>query len=131
GVGEYSFAPWKVAISGFYKNFRFAVVGPHAGRPVVLDDTVYFIPCRTHEEAEYFGALLNSDRANKFFWSFCFFDSKRLSTTELLRPRDLLALARELGSAKTIQRYLEHQTSHRKSRKTPSLVPQSQLLFEN
>ena len=28
GVGEYSFAPWKVAISGFYKRLKFTVVGP-------------------------------------------------------------------------------------------------------
>ena len=27
GVGEYTFAPWKVAISGFYKRLAFKVVG--------------------------------------------------------------------------------------------------------
>ena len=36
GVGDYSFTPWKIAISGFYKEFRFVPVGPVRGRPVVL-----------------------------------------------------------------------------------------------
>jgi hypothetical protein len=30
GVGEYSFSPWKVAISGLYKKLEFSVVGGHA-----------------------------------------------------------------------------------------------------
>ncbi len=47
GVGDYSFAPWKVAISGFYKRLIFAPVGPVEGRPVVFDDTSYFVPCET------------------------------------------------------------------------------------
>ena len=41
GIGEYSFAQWKVAISGFYKSLDFRVVAPCEGRPVVLDDTCY------------------------------------------------------------------------------------------
>ena len=47
GVGAYSFTPWKVAISGFYKKISFKAVGSLAGKPVVFDDTCYFIPCRT------------------------------------------------------------------------------------
>lgn len=44
GVGPYSFAPWKVAISGLYKKLEFAQVSPFQERPVVLDDTCYFFP---------------------------------------------------------------------------------------
>ncbi|HEY9722991.1 MAG TPA: class I SAM-dependent methyltransferase, partial [Oscillatoriaceae cyanobacterium] len=40
GVGPYTFAPWKVAVAGFAKSLRFAVVGPVHGAPVVFDDTV-------------------------------------------------------------------------------------------
>src|SRR5262249_15794608 len=74
GVGEYSFAPWKVAISGFYKNLKFAVVGPYGAKPVMLDDTVYFIACASKEESEYLASLLNSDIANNFLRAFCFLD---------------------------------------------------------
>lgn len=45
GVGAYTFAPWKVAVSGLYKNCRFVVIGKHHGKPIVLDDTCYFVPC--------------------------------------------------------------------------------------
>ncbi len=61
GIGAYSFAPWKVAISGLYNTFRFVVVSPKAGRPVMLDDTCYFIACRVKEEACLIAGLLNSD----------------------------------------------------------------------
>lgn len=44
GVGPYSFAPWKVAISGFYKRLEFRCIGPVDDKPVVLDDTCYFLP---------------------------------------------------------------------------------------
>ena len=32
GVGDYAFASWKVAISGFYKKLAFAVIGPYGGK---------------------------------------------------------------------------------------------------
>ena len=77
GIGEYSFAPWKVAISGFYKSLEFRIVAPKEGRPVVLDDTCYFLSCGTEEEAEVLAALLNSEAARGFFRSFVFWDAKR------------------------------------------------------
>ncbi len=61
GVGDYSFAPWKVAISGLYKTISFTVVGPYHGRPFVLDDTCYFIPCLNQMQATALAGLLNSD----------------------------------------------------------------------
>ncbi len=99
GVGEYSFSPWKVAISGFYKHLSFKVVGPFVSRPVVLDDTSYFLPCKTRHEAEYLAGLLNSETARGFYEAFVFWDSKRPVTVDLLRRLDLLALASALGRA--------------------------------
>ena len=96
GVGEYSFAPWKVAISGFYKDMNFVAIGPSSGKPVVLDDTCYFMPCRTQAEAVAIAGMLNSQVAREFFSSFVFWDSKRPVTSELLERLDLLALAQEL-----------------------------------
>jgi hypothetical protein len=98
GVGSYSFAPWKVAISGFYTRLRFLVVNPLQGKPVVLDDTSYFLPCQTNDEATYLASLLNSPAAQSFYRSFIFWDSKRPVTAELLRRLDLRRLAKELGS---------------------------------
>jgi hypothetical protein len=97
GVGDYSFAPWKVAISGLYKRLDFVVVGPHEGRPTVLDDTCYFLPCDSKEVAEFIAALLNSEIAQHFLHSFIFWDAKRPITAKILNKLNLYALARELG----------------------------------
>lgn len=97
GVGEYSFSPWKVAISGFYKDMNFVAIGPASGKPVVLDDTCYFMPCQTQAEAAAVAGMLNSQIAREFFSAFVFWDSKRPITVELLQRLDLVALAQELG----------------------------------
>jgi hypothetical protein len=97
GVGDYSFAPWKIAISGFYKRLSFMIVVPLDNKPVMLDDTCYFLPCQTKEEAETLGRMLNSAPAAEFFSAFVFWDAKRPITVDLLRKLSLTALARELG----------------------------------
>jgi hypothetical protein len=97
GVGEYTFSPWKVAICGLYKNLQFHVVGPRGGRPVVFDDTVYFIPCKSQPEAELIQGCLHSSQAQEFLGAFIFWDSKRPVTAEVLGRLDLVALAAELG----------------------------------
>lgn len=102
GVGDYTFAPWKVAISGFYKKLQFAVVGPYAGKPVVLDDTSYFVACQSEQEARFIAELLNSQPAREFFSAFVFWDAKRPITIELLRRLDLSAVAQELGSGELL-----------------------------
>ncbi len=97
GVGAYSFTPWKVAVSGFYKKLSFRVIAPYQGKPVVLDDTCYFLACRDQAEAEAIAKLLNSEPARQFFSAFIFWDAKRPITVDLLRQIDLVALARHLG----------------------------------
>lgn len=98
GVGDYSFAPWKVSISGFYKKLDFTLVGPADGKPVVLDDTCYFLPCESEKEARQLANLLNAREARSFFNAFVFWDAKRPITINLLASLDLDALAAECGS---------------------------------
>jgi hypothetical protein len=97
GVGEYTFAPWKVAVSGFYKRLSFKVVGPRFGKPTVLDDTSYFLPCRSLEDALTLRSLLESEQAREFFEAAVFWDSKRPITADVLNSLNIEALARELG----------------------------------
>ena len=97
GVGDYTFAPWKVCISGFYKKLEFATVGPYQGKPVVLDDTSYFVSCQSEQEAHFIAELLNSQPAREFYSAFVFWDAKRPITIDMLRRLDLSAVARELG----------------------------------
>jgi len=104
GVGAYTFAPWKVAISGLYKKLAFVLVRPFQGRPVVLDDTCYFFPCMHEEEAQFLYALVTSDLAQAFWSAFIFWDAKRPITAQLLNSLDLVALSRALGKDERIAR---------------------------
>jgi hypothetical protein len=98
GIGDYTFAPWKVCISGFYKRLKFTAVGTSQGKPTVLDDTAYFVACQSEPEARRVVSLLNSDIAREFYSAFIFWDAKRPITVELLRKLDFMALSREMNS---------------------------------
>ena len=97
GVGSYTFTPWRVAISGFYKKLRFRVVGSFEGKPIVLDDTCYFLPCGSRAEAVLVRDLLHSPPAQKLLSALVFWDAKRPITVGLLSRLDLPAVAQELG----------------------------------
>ncbi len=103
GIGPYSFALWKIAISGLYKNISFVVVPPCDDRPVMVDDTCYFIPCRSQEEAELLFELLASAPAREFLKSLVFPDSKRPITADVLRRLSFVELARQLGKLDELQ----------------------------
>jgi hypothetical protein len=93
GVGDYSFAPWKVAISALYKRLRFFAVGPIDGKPVMFDDTVYFLPCQSQDEAEFICELLNSDESRSFLEAMIFWNDKRPITVDVLKRLSLAKLA--------------------------------------
>lgn len=121
GVGDYSFAFWKIAISGFYRGFDFRVIGPQNGKPVVFDDTVYFLPCGSEQEARFLYRLLMAKETQEFLESMVFWHDKRPITVELLKRVDLRMAARQLGLEST---YLEL-TAHR------SKASQGTLLLSN
>jgi hypothetical protein len=96
GVGDYSFAMWKVAISGFYKNLDFKLVGPREDKPVVLDDTCYLVGCRSKKEAELLCRIYNSDIAKDFYTAFVFWDEKRPITISILQRLNVVKLIKHL-----------------------------------
>ncbi|HEV2295114.1 MAG TPA: hypothetical protein VGR35_14770 [Tepidisphaeraceae bacterium] len=104
GIGPYSFAPWKVAVSGLYKDISFVIVPPDGERPVMVDDTCYFIPCKTQEEAELLFEMLVSGPAKAFLNSLIFRDSKRPITADVLRKLSIVELARVLGKLSILDR---------------------------
>ena len=93
GIGDYSFTTWKIAISGFYKNIVFSVVGCKDNKPIMLDDTCYFLPCESGEQATIICDLLNSKACREFINSLIFLDSKRPINIDLLKRIDLRKLA--------------------------------------
>ena len=97
GIGDYSFKPYKVAISGLYKTFHFTLILPQDNKPVMLDDTCYLIGFENIEFAVYALILLNSDTTMQFLQSVTFADAKRTFTKDVLMRIDLLELAKNIN----------------------------------
>jgi hypothetical protein len=93
-VGDYSFKPYKVAISGLYKSLNFKLISPYANKTVLLDDTCNFISFNTYEEAEFVLSLLKSDIAEQYLNARISWESKRPIKTELLNSIDFEKLAK-------------------------------------
>lgn len=94
GVGDYTFKPWKVAVSGLYKDFHFRLIPPKNGKPVILDDTCYFLGFDTEEEAVFVHKLLTTVPVSEFLDSVVFRDDKRPLTAKVLNRLDLQAVAK-------------------------------------
>lgn len=77
GIGDYSFAKYKIAISGLYKTTHFTLVHPNSCKPIMLDDTCYFIGFDDLKTSQITHYLLNSIIVQKFLKSITFTDSKR------------------------------------------------------
>lgn len=88
GIGDYSFSNYKVAISGLYKSTHFTLVTPNDSKPLMLDDTCYFIGFNKLIYAEIAHFLLNSDFVQKFLKSIIFSDSKRSINKDILMRID-------------------------------------------
>ena len=99
GVGEYTFAPWKIGISGLYKNIQFSLIESYNHKPVVFDDTCYMLGFDSYKKAIFVHELLTSDIVSKFIGSIVFLDSKRPITSSLLNRICLLEVANILGKA--------------------------------
>ncbi len=93
GIGDYSFKPYKVAISALYKTYHFTLIFPQNNKPVMLDDTCYFIGFDTIEFAIYSLVLLNSEMTMRFLQSITFSDAKRTFTKDVLMRINLLEVA--------------------------------------
>ncbi len=92
GIGPYSFAPWKVAIGALNKTPRFRALGPREGKPVMLDDTCYFLPCSSAPEAAVLAALCTDPLTLEFLRTASFSSAKRPFTKALLQRVDLAAI---------------------------------------
>lgn len=89
GVGDYSYAPYKVGVSGFYKEPVFSLaVGE---KPIMYDDTCYFLPFSDLGCARVCMLLLNSDHVLRYYSAIAFLDSKRPYSKKVLSQLDFAA----------------------------------------
>lgn len=82
GIGDYSYAKYKVAVSGLYKKPIFSLIT--CKKPIMLDDTCYFISFDNCDEAYVIMLLLNSRIVESFLEKITFQDSKRPYTKKVL-----------------------------------------------
>ena len=99
-IGDYSFKPFKIAISGLYKKISFKLIKPFQNKSVMFDDTCYFISFDDENECNFIYYLLNNDMAMKYLNSIIFWDSKRPIKTEILNNIDILKIAKNLNLEK-------------------------------
>jgi hypothetical protein len=97
GVGSYSFAPFKVAVSGLHADPRFRLVAPLDGKPVMLDDTCYFLPCDSLGQAAAVMSVLNAPPVQAFLHALSFRGNKRPITKKVLQRVSLAKAARVVG----------------------------------
>lgn len=93
GIGDYTFKKYKVAISGLYKSSMFSLIVPDEEKPILLDDTCYFLGFDLLSDAIYTLLLLNHPTTQDFLRSLAFLDDKRAYTKELLMRIDLVKIA--------------------------------------
>lgn len=130
GVGDYTFSPWKIAISGMYKSLRFVKVGPWQAKPVVFDDTTYLIPCPSEAAATMLLSLLDSDEARTFYKSFIFWDAKRPITVALLGRLNIHSLADSHGiSDRFVRLFGVETTKSARKRRVPAKVTAEPMLW--
>ncbi|OJU84320.1 MAG: hypothetical protein BGO11_16795 [Solirubrobacterales bacterium 70-9] len=85
GVGEYTTAPFKVAISGFYDDPTFRLLEPGAdGAPPLVDDTCYLLPFWSREEAAQMHSHLQSEEVGAFLAAVADRTAKRPYTKAVL-----------------------------------------------
>lgn len=96
GVGDYAFRPWRIAICSLYKALRFRLVPPINGRPVMFDDTIYFLSFNTEAEAIEILTLLRSKSATELLSSLIFWDEKRPIKTGILNTLDWSKFSQEV-----------------------------------
>ncbi|MGK7886298.1 MAG: SAM-dependent methyltransferase [Crocosphaera sp.] len=88
GIGEYSFYPWKIAICGLYKKLEFRLFNLIDDKPIMFDDTVYFISFEEEEKARQIFNILTSTEVISFYSSLIFWDEKRPIKASILNCLD-------------------------------------------
>ncbi|MCM1060607.1 MAG: SAM-dependent methyltransferase [Eubacterium sp.] len=88
GIGDYSYSKYKVGVSGFYKHPLFSMLYSDDDKPVMTDDTSYFICFDSYDSAYVAMLLLNSDKVQRFLTGIAFLDAKRPYTKKVLERID-------------------------------------------
>ena len=103
GIGNYSYEEYKVGVSGFYKKPLFSLLTVNAGKPIMTDDTSYFICLPTYNTAYTAMLILNSDKVQEFLLSIAFLDAKRPFTKKVLERIDFSKILQTISANELIE----------------------------
>ncbi|MDR1349528.1 MAG: SAM-dependent methyltransferase [Zoogloeaceae bacterium] len=103
GVGDYAFRPWRIAICSLYKELRFRLISPINEKPVMFDDTVYYLSFDAKAEAIETMACLDTEPATGLLSSMIFWDEKRPVKTSILNTLDWSKFAQNTTLRKTTE----------------------------
>lgn len=92
-IGDYTYKPYKIAISSLYRNLKFILIEPIKDKTVLLDDTCNFIAFDDLKTAKFILELLQTKIVRNYLLARISFDSKRPVTTEVLNSIDLEKVA--------------------------------------
>ncbi len=105
GIGDYAFKPFKIGISGFYKKPNFSLIFPIESKPVMLDDTCYYLYFDEFPDSFFTWVLLNTNSTKNLLSSLVFLDAKRPYTKEVLMRINLLKLTELLSFDQILEFY--------------------------
>lgn len=93
GIGDYSYKPFKVAISGLYKRSVFSlIVTDKKNKTILLDDTCYILSFEEKVNAYLVYKMLNSEEVQTFLKSIVFLDAKRAYNKDTLMRLSLSSI---------------------------------------
>lgn len=103
GVGDYSYSKYKVGVSGFYKEPMFSILSSPDGKPVMTDDTSYFICFPSYSTAYVAMLYLNSKKVQNFLKSIAFLDAKRPYTKKVLERISFSKILKEIDFEELVE----------------------------
>lgn len=103
GIGDYSYSKYKVGVSGFYKKPLFSVLVSKDGKPVMTDDTSYFICFPSYDTAYTAMLILNSEKVQNFLLTISFLDAKRPYTKKVLERIDFHIIIQTISTTEIIE----------------------------
>lgn len=101
GIGDYTWKPYKVAVSGFYKKPIFSLL--LSDKPVMLDDTSYYLGFDDYDYAYVVMLILNSEPVQLFLSNIANLNAKRPYTKKVLE-RISLSMALSLMDYNTFKK---------------------------
>ncbi|MEA2070832.1 MAG: hypothetical protein U9O98_06020, partial [Asgard group archaeon] len=97
GIGAYAFSPYKVAIASMYKEAQFILLTQMEQKPIMLDDTCYYLSFENYSTALFTNSILNTPIVKEFLSAITSHRKQRVYTKSILSRIGLEALIQKIS----------------------------------